>query len=66
MLRYYTIITSLFFLLAALAHIVKLVLDWNVMINDTELPPMVSFIAIAVLATLSAIGFKLAKKKLVI
>ena len=63
MLRYYTIITSLIFSLMALAHIWKLVFGWKVMINNTELPYLVSFIAIAVCATLGAIGFQLAKKK---
>ena len=34
-------------------------LGWKVMINNTELPYLVSFIAIAVCATLSAFGLKL-------
>ena len=63
MLRYYAIITSFIFLLMALAHILRLIFGWKVMINDTELSHLVSFIAIAVCATLGAIGFKLAKKK---
>ncbi len=63
MLRYYTIITSFIFCLTALAQILRLVFDWKVMINDTELSNLVSFIAIAVCAILGAIGLKLAKKK---
>ena len=63
MLRYYAMITSFIFLLVALVHILKLAFGWKVMINDTELSNMVSFIAIAVFAILGAIGFKLAKKK---
>ena len=52
-MRSYAIVTGLIFTLAALAHVVRLVLDWPIQIGDVTVPMWVSWIAVIVAASLA-------------
>jgi hypothetical protein len=58
----FTAITSAIFIIVALAHAVRLVMKWPVVLNGWDAPMWVSWAALVVTLYLASQGFKLAKK----
>ena len=57
--RSYAFVSSIIFLLVAVMHLLRLVLQWQVMIGDWSFPMWASILAIVVAGFLSYAGFRI-------
>jgi hypothetical protein len=57
--RVYTLVSSVIFLLVAVLHLLRLVLQWNVTVGGSSFPMWASVVAILVAGFLSFAGFRL-------
>jgi hypothetical protein len=55
----YAIVSGIVFLLIALVHVLRLILQWDMTINGWYLPAWVSVVAVLVAGFLSFRGFRL-------
>jgi hypothetical protein len=57
--RIYAVVSSVIFLLVALLQLLRLVMQWDVVIGDWHLPLWASAVAVLVAGFLSFAGFRL-------
>jgi hypothetical protein len=57
--RTYAVTSGIIFLLVAVLHLFRLILQWNVVIGDWHFPMWVSVVAVLVAGFLSFAGFRL-------
>jgi hypothetical protein len=57
--RAYTVTSSIIFLVVAIMHLLRLVLQWEVVIGGWSFPSWASIVAIVVAGFLSFAGFRL-------
>jgi energy-converting hydrogenase Eha subunit A len=60
--RAFSLIAGLVFGLVALAHVLRIVFGWSVVIQDFPVPMWASWIAVIVMGYLAYEGFRLARK----
>jgi len=60
--RTYALTSSVIFLLVALGHLLRLVRQWDVMIDGWQVPAWVSVVSVLVAGFLSYQGFRLFRK----
>ena len=60
--RGFLLIVGVLFGLIALAHMLRIVLGWSVMVQDSAVPMWASWIAVVIMGYLAYEGFRLARK----
>ena len=60
--RIFLLIAGVVFGLVALAHVLRIVLGWSIVIQDLSVPMWASWIAVIVMGYLAYEGFRLARK----
>jgi threonine/homoserine/homoserine lactone efflux protein len=58
----FSLVAGVVFGLVALAHVLRIVLGWSVVIQDLSVPMWPSWIAVIVMGYLAYEGFRLARK----
>ena len=59
--RSFIVVSTLIFLIVAVAHLTRIVLAWPVQIGSLDVPMWISWIALVVTAALSAWGFGISR-----
>jgi threonine/homoserine/homoserine lactone efflux protein len=60
--RTFSLVAGVVFGLVALAHVLRIVLGWSIVIQDLSVPMWPSWIAVVVFGYLAYEGFRLARK----
>jgi hypothetical protein len=60
--RTFALVAGVVFGLVALAHVLRIVLGWSIMVQDFAVPMWASWIAVIVMGYLAYEGFRLARK----
>ena len=61
--KYYLLATAIIFSVIAVLHLVRLVLDWNVVIEGWSVPMWLSWVAIVVSVVFAYYGFTFSKRR---
>jgi len=57
----FSLVTGVIFAVVALFHLVRIVMDWSVIIGDWSIPMWVSWVALVVAGGLALLGLRLSK-----
>jgi hypothetical protein len=60
--RTFSLVAAVVFGLVALAHVLRIILRWSVIVQDFSIPMWASWIAVVVMGYLAYEGFRLARK----
>jgi hypothetical protein len=60
--RTFSLVAAVVFGLVALAHVLRIILGWSVIVQDFSIPMWASWIAVVVMGYLAYEGFRLARK----
>jgi Mn2+/Fe2+ NRAMP family transporter len=58
----FSLVAGVIFAVVALAHLVRIVMDWSVIIGDWSIPMWVSWVALIVAGGLSLVGLRLSQR----
>ncbi len=61
--KYYLLATAIIFSVIAVLHLVRLVLDWNAVIEGWSVPMWLSWVAIVVSVVFAYYGFTFSKRR---